>query len=352
VAAALLLSAGAAHAQGLGNPMPWDDEDAGGHSAGNMAGQAMPRGNVQAGPIRIRTSRPACLLSAGFPVLRALVEPPDAVSSVMLHFRPESYPLWYQVPMKRMEQGFVAVLPRPRPSAQRVRFFVEVMPLNGQPLRGTMLAARVVEDPAQCSGPLGETVERAAIGVKVPKGAPAVPPVPPGFEPVGTASLNRAPPRSHKAPLLVAGGFAGALAALFAQGSPATGAVTPPADEFSFLDSTPPPGSHLSLHSGPQLLVRLRLRLMRGVSTGLVRVILHRTFAPGSPCGVIEVPLSQIVAGASQDIAVSGPIMQPQAAQVCLSDRLRLQIVENGTVVASTNDSNPRDFVATYTIDP
>jgi hypothetical protein len=67
---------------------------------------------------------------------------------------------------------------------------------------------------------------------------------------------------------------------------------------------------------------------------------------------VIEVPLSQIVAGASQDIAVSGPIMQPQAAQVCLSDRLRLQIVENGTVVASTNDSNPRDFVATYTIDP
>jgi len=183
----------------------------------------------------------------------------------------------------------------------------------------------------------------------VPRGAPEVPPVPPGFDPVGTASLNKPAPRNHRAPLLVAGGFAGALAALFAQGSHSIAAPAEPAEEIAFLDSVPPPGSHLSLSAGSQLLLRLRLRLGRGLEGGLVRLILLRNATPNAPCGVIEAPLARLVANSTSAVSVSGPLLQ---GQVCRTDRLRVQIVDNGTVVASTNESDPRDFPASYFIDP
>ena len=357
VAAAVLLAAGAANAQDpnrleknnaaegskpdFGHGMPWDDDAA-------NSGQVFPRGNVEVGAMRIRTSRPDCLVSAGFPVLRALIDPVEAVSGASLRFRPEGYPLWYAVPMQRVGPGFVAVLPRPRPSAQRVRYFVEVTPFSGTPRRGNELAARVVEAVAQCPGVVAEASETAAIGVRVPKGAPAQPPVPPGFEPVGTASLNPPTPRGHKAPLLVAGGFAGAVGALFASSNATVAVGTPAPSEITFLDSTPPPDSHLSLASGPQLTVRLRVRMDgAGVGAGRAtfRVSLLRSDAGDAPCAVMEAPLTDGLSG-SREVAVSGPLAQARVCQP--SDHLRLELVQDGIVLVG---SRP-DVQARYFIDP
>ena len=348
VAAALFLAAGAAHAQDYGHQAPWDDD-------ANSGGQVFQRGNQQSGPIRIRTSRPACLLSAGFPVVRALVEPSDTVAAVTLHFRPEGYPLWYQLPMKRSGEGFLAMMPKPRPSAQRVLFFVEVKTLDARPLRGNELSARVVEDPAQCEGPPAETAERAAIAVRVPKGAPAVPPVPPGFEPVGTVSLEPFHQGSGgKTVLYVAGGFAAALGGIFASGDPRPSpmpSTTP--NQIEFVDSVPPPDSHLSLSSGAQLNVRLRVRINSGLSAaGLVRVTLLSTFSPAVPCAVIEVPIgSALPPNFTQEVLVSGPFSQARVCQPAHS--LRLEIVLNGTVVAGTGMGGGQpDVPARYFIDP
>jgi hypothetical protein len=347
VAAALLLAAGAAPAQDYGHQAPWDDD-------GNSGGQVFSRGNFQLGPLRVRTSRPTCLLSAGFPVVRALVEPSEAVTGVSLHFRPEGYALWYQVPMKRSGEGFLAMMPKPRPSARRVHFYVQVTTLEGGPQRGNELSARVVERSEECEGALAETSERAAIAVRVPKGAPAVPPVPPGFEPVGTVNLD--PPRRSggKAPLYVAGGFAGAVGAVFAANKgPVPSASTPSQNQISYLDSNPPPDSHLSLSAAPQLQVRMRVRLggPLGAGAGVVRITLLRSTSGNAPCAVVEMPLPVFLqAGVTQEVAVSGVLTQAVVCQP--ADRLRMQILQNNTVVAGTGDGGAPDAPARYFLDP
>lgn len=351
MAAALLFAAGAATAQDFGHAMPWDDDES---RAGNMAGQVFSRGNVQVGPMRIRTSRPACILNGGFPVVRALVEPSDTVASVSLSFRPEGYALWYQVPMKKSGEGFLGVMPKPRPSARTVRYYVQVIPTNGPPLRGNEVAAKVVEEPAQCGGVPAETVETAAIAVKVPKGAPAQPPVPPGFEPVGTVSLE--PPRrgGGKTPLLVAGGFAGVLGALFATSNQPT--LDTPADtpansnRIEFVDSNPPPDTHLSLRAGLQLSVRLRVRLGGGLGTGLGVVTLFSSFSPGSPCAVLAAPMGQLLPGSTQEVVLAGTLQQARVCQP--ANAMRIEILQNGTVVAGTGNAAQPDFPARYFIDP
>ena len=215
VLALALVSAPAARAQDYGHNVPWDDEDAAATGQrGPITQTLLPRGNVRTGPMQIRTIRPACFLAAGFPVIRALIDPADTVESARVLFRPETFPLWYQVSMKRSGEGFLAVLPKPRPSAQRVRYVVEVTPLDHVPRRGQEHVAPVVDEAAACGGVPAETAEAADIVVRVPRGAPAEPPVPPGFVPVGTVSAH-APAHRSRGLALIGAGFAGALAAIF-----------------------------------------------------------------------------------------------------------------------------------------
>ena len=70
----------------------------------------------------------------------------------MLTFRPEGYPLWYQIAMRRDGPGFVAVLPKPRPSARRIYYMVEVYALGRARERGQQLSAPVVEEAKSCPG--------------------------------------------------------------------------------------------------------------------------------------------------------------------------------------------------------
>jgi hypothetical protein len=346
-----VLVAASAAAQDYGKQVPWDVEEAG-------SAAIMPGGNVQnARPVTIRTARPACFLAAGFPVIRALIEPADAVEQANLTFHPEGYPHWYQVAMRRSAEGFLAVLPKPRPSARRIFYRVEVVRAGRPREYGQPLSAPVVEQAADCPGAPAETVESAAIGVRVPKGAPMVPPVPPGFVPVGAVNLDK-PTRGGKGktPLIVAGGLAGVGAALFAAVPDAaeSRAITQAeSDEISFLDANPPPDSRFSLQSLPVLTVRMRVRSHRAIGPGNLRVILFRSFSGGStgtPCAVLLGPHGGFPAGAPREVQVSGPL---QNAMVCQpADRMRLAVEENDVVVISTGPSRSPDYPTRYFIDP
>jgi hypothetical protein len=345
----LLLAAAGASAQDYGRQVPWDTEETG-------ASGMLPRGNVQnARPLSIRTARPGCFLAAGFPVIRALIEPADSVERASVLFRPEGYSLWYQVPMRRSGEGFLAVLPKPRPSAQRVHYVVEVVAPGHPRARGQQLVAPVVEEPALCTGAPAETVESAAVGVRVPDGAPTVPPVPPGFVPVGAVSLEEGARKKGKLPLMIAGGFVTTLGVLFA--APPAGQTRDlpvAASEISFLDSVPPPDSRFSLRALPQLTVRMRVRTPRAVGPGNLRVVLFRSFSGtgvGVPCAVLVAPHGGFGAGGPQEVQISGPLQQAMVCQP--ADRMRLSLEENGTVVVSTGSPPaPPDYPARFFIDP
>lgn len=346
LALSFLLAAASAGAQTYGRDTPWDDDE-------NMAA-TLPRGSVQgARPLRIRTVRPACFVAAGFPVVRALIEPYETVESARLFFRPEAYPLWYQVTMVRSGEGFLAALPKPRPSAQRVHYFVEATAPGHPQARGQQHVVPVVEEAAQCTGEPGETAETASVAVRVPKGAPMTPPVPPGFVPVGAVSLENPERQKGPLPLIIGGGFAAVVGGLFAlPGVHRDPPAEQPRNEITFVDSSPPPDGRLSLSSGPGLAVRVRIRTQRAVGPGNVRVVLFRVFAggPEAPCAVLVAAHAGFPADTPQEVVVGGPFQQAQVCQP--SDRLRLALEENGQVVVSTGLGSPADYPARYFIDP
>lgn len=346
LALCLLLAAEAGGAQDYGRQVPWDNDETG-------ASGMLPRGNVlNARPLSIRTARPGCFVAAGFPVLRALIEPADSVERASMLFRPEGYALWYQVPMRRSGEGFLAVLPKPRPSAQRIHYVVEAVAPGHPRARGQQLSAPVVEQAAQCAGAPAEAVESAAVAVRVPDGAPLVPPVPPGFVPAGAVAVAVPASKSKTLPLVIAGGFAGVLGALAALPDPATVKAPPAAtSEISFLASDPPPDSRLSLSALPTLAVRLRVRPPRPVGPGAIRVTLFLSLSGnGTPCAVLVGQHAGFGAGGPQEILISGPLQQAMVCQP--ADRMRLALEENGVTVLSTGAPGPPDYPTRYFIDP
>jgi hypothetical protein len=253
--------------------------------------------------------------------------------------------------MRRSGEGFLAVLPKPRASARRIHYMVEVLAVGRPRGRGQQLSAPVVEEPSACAGPPAETVESAAVGVKVPKGAPVVPPVPPGFVPVGAVNIEKPSQGDGKTPLYVAGGLTLLAAGIFALPD----AETPqpaeaPSDEIVFLDASPPPDSRLSLRALPALSVRVRVRTQRAIAPGNLRVTLLRGLSGGLPCAVLLAPHPGFPAGAAQEIQVSGPL---QGAMVCQpADRMRLAVEEGDRVAITTGGVRLPDVPARYFIDP
>lgn len=292
----------------------------------------IPRGGVRmAEPLRIHAEPVACLLAGWFPVLRARVEAPVAIDRARLRFRPEPYALWYEVPLQPTSEGYMAVLPKPRPSARRVHYYFDVR-AGGARARTDEGVARVVEQREECSGPVASSVEMASVPVAVPRGAPAVPPVPPGFVPAGAVRIEPVSgAKSHLETLLVLGGLgvvAGGIAAIpNRQAAPQSTAVEP--SVVVLLNSAPPPGSTLSLGSSPMLAFRLSVRPQRTVGRGDVRVMLYRAAeGPFSPCAIVTNPHGGFDGGRQQDIVVSGPLLQARPCGPV--DRLRIDILEGG----------------------
>lgn len=305
-------------------------------------------------PLRITPEKTACVLAGAFPVLRASIEPWATVETARLHFRPEAYPLWYSVPMQRTAGGFVARLPKPRPSAQRVRYFVEAT-ATAYRMRARSLeqSVAVVELADQCAGPVAPAVDSAAIPVQVPKGAPRVPPVPPGFIPAGTVP-DEGPGNRTRDALVAAGAGAAALGAVFVVRPPVPEPVNRGpniAPELSVLASNPPPGSTLSIGTGAPLSLRVRVRVHQAVHPGQVTVTLYR-LAEGllRPCGVLAANHDGFLQGAVNEIEVAGALQQARPCDP--SDRVRIVLTQLGSAFLTTGTPGLPDGDLRYFVVP
>jgi hypothetical protein len=305
-------------------------------------------------PLRITPEKPACFLAGRFPVVRATIDPWATVESARVHFRPEGYRLWYSVPMHRTSEGFLARLPKPRPSAQRVRYFVEAT-ATAYRLRTRSLehTVAVVEQDGQCAGAVAAAVESAAIPVQVPKGAPRVPPVPPGFVPAGTVP-DEGPGNGTRDALVAAGAGAAALGAVFVVRPQLPDPVDRGpniAPELTVLASTPPPGSTLSIGEGAPLSLRVRVRLHQAVHPGQVTVTLYR-LAEGflRPCGILAAAHDGFLQGAVNDIEVAGALQQARPCDP--SDRVRIVLTQLGSAFLTTGTPGLPDGDLRYFVVP
>jgi hypothetical protein len=312
----------------------------------------LPRGSVRlAEPLRVLPERPACVRAGLFPLLRARIEPWASVTVARVSLRPEGYPLWYQVAMKRTAEGFVAALPKPRPSARRIHFFVEAQ-VPGARARSPEQTLSVVEDPAACAGEMAPAVDSASIVLRVPRGAPLVPPVPPGFVPAGARGAAETQQRRRlRGNVLVAGGLAAAVGGLIAipHGSQGASSPPPPSDQIVYLESAPPPGSRITLSAGPTMTVRVRVRVGQAVGPGLIRVSLIRQVAPNSPCAVLQASHAGFQPG-TQEVTISGGFSEAMSCQP--ADRLRLTLEGGGRVIAGTGTPDVPDYPAIYFLLP
>ncbi|MET0554185.1 MAG: hypothetical protein ABW221_14175 [Vicinamibacteria bacterium] len=183
----------------------------------------------------------------------ASASPPEAVASAEAHFRTGPTADWYRVRLDRVDGAWQGFLPRPNEELTSFEYRVS--------LRGSD-AAEAATEPVSVSVsgscPPDGSSGSASMEVRVPPGAPLVPPVPAGFNPVGAA----APAEARRAArtketggrgkaLLIGGGLvgaAGAGVAVAAAGRPRAVDVSDQNElpHFTFQQTVPPPGTTLS----------------------------------------------------------------------------------------------------------
>jgi hypothetical protein len=192
----------------------------------------------------------------------------DGVVSAQLQFRPEGGGgRWYSIAMAAEGSQWTAVLPRPIRPLSGLEYRIVTRSSGAGEEAGAAIAVRVGGD-AECARAARSTSALAApIVVRVPEGAPVVPPVPAGFSPAGVvAAAERA--RTSARTLAIGAGLAGGITAAVALGPVA---AREPRDiselpAIAFSGTAPPPGTVLSLSRG-QLSVFVLLTGRTGAAT-------------------------------------------------------------------------------------
>jgi hypothetical protein len=211
---------------------------------------------AQAARIEVQHKPLTCVVADRFVRIAAKGSPTPR--SAELQFRTDADGPWYALAMKAENGEWSAVLPRPMASLTGFEYRISMAGEGSEASQTPTYAVTVGPDPSAC-GEAALSAVSASIVVRVPQGAPLVPPVPRGFNPSGVVGTDEsAPPGSKKA--LVIGGaaaVAGGLAAVaLMSGSEAL--VPPDLPDFAVEGSIPAPGSTVSLNGDTiQVFVRM-----------------------------------------------------------------------------------------------
>ena len=207
-----------------------------------------------AGRIAIDHARVDCVPYDRYPRIAATGAPADGVATAQLQFRAGGDGGWYSVGMAAEGTAWSAFLPRPIRPLARLEYRIVMRWSDAGEAATAVNVVRVGGDPAECSGAVLSSAALAApIVVRVPEGAPVVPPVPAGFSPAGVVAVEEAARKTSGLTKLavgtaLAGGVAaGALFGNGAFGQPPELSLTP---GFRFSGIAPVPGSVLSSSSG------------------------------------------------------------------------------------------------------
>ena len=196
-------------------------------------------------------------------------------------------------------------------------------------------------------------METAALVVRVPKGAPLAPPVPPGFEPVG-AVAEEGPGQARRDLAITGGVLAGAAGTAVVLSGEDPPIHTPQENinpELNVLDSVPPPESRLSLAEGAVLTIRVRVLVPQAIHGGEVSVTLFRADQGVTrPCGVLRVFHDGFAQGAVNEVRLSGPLEQARACEP--SDRVRLVVTQLGQEFMATGRPGLPDPTLRYFVSP
>jgi hypothetical protein len=275
---------------------------------------ATPAAVATAGSLQIIPRGIDCVIADRFPRIDALLTPPDQVSLARVLFRTKDSEGWYWVRMDHEGDRFVAVLPKPGKGLKDFRYYIEASDTEFETSQTPEYEPQVVVDPEACRAKMiASTVASAKVIMHVPTGY-KVPPVPGGFSVRGTLRtgeerLGIFPHMSLTTALLAAGAVgAGAVAVGLSVAKPTNmnqGTVT-------LLDSTPPPGSTISLSSG-SLVVNLRVVTTQDVLPGPVLLSLLRanqtpgSLSPPQSCVSLTSALRPgFAAGTPQNVSFSG----------------------------------------------
>ena len=310
--------------------------------------------DLRAASFTIRHDAPACLLADVFPRLVARVDPPGRVARVRADFRPEAATVWHSVVAELTDDGFVAVLPRPRLAARRVHYRFEATGPNAETATSDAYAVDVVADAAACGGTAAESVPSASVLVEVPPGAPLVPPVPAGFDPVGAVSSTPHKGTSRKkigvlASVLIGGAaVAGGVAAAGSEPPPATLARQP---TWTVRGINPPGFGDVSI-SQNAMTAEIAIVSPRTFQPGEAWVLFYNaTNPPNNPCAVITGAHPLLNQGEESRFNVGTPFLTARACGTTSLAKILLRTPAGMQIYSSGNTDLP-DASVMYTFVP
>jgi hypothetical protein len=175
-------------------------------------------------------------------------------SRMQVHFRVPSQTLWYRTAMRQDGADWTAILPRT--TAATFEYRIEMAsPTLGDSASTPAFSVDVVADLERCQTGFVPSVQTPII-VRVPQGAPLIPPVPAGFSPVGVVGANEAvvPSSSSKGRLVAAAALPMAVVAgIAASSSQESGPKATPVGDVGFkFAGVQPADGYISL-SGTRL---------------------------------------------------------------------------------------------------
>jgi hypothetical protein len=203
---------------------------------------------ARAGGLRIAQQPVPCVPADRHLRISATGLPMDQVRSAELQFRVGADGGWYSAAMRARASGeWQGVLPRPAPTLRAFEYRIVMTSDALSRAMTTPTVVHVVDGATACEAESQGSLD-ASIVVRVPPGAPLVPPVPPGFSPAGVVVPQEAAKGSKVLPVVL--GAAGAAAVAGAASANTPPGVGPPRADipgFAFTGTSPDPGTVLSL---------------------------------------------------------------------------------------------------------
>jgi hypothetical protein len=202
-------------------------------------------GAAGAAPIELHHAPLSCVPPNRYALVTASAVPATVVAGADLEFRSDPNGGWHAIAMTNESGTWSARLPRPTTSLEWFEYRVVLTSTTTEQFRVRVAAAEPCE-PAAARPSIA-----SPIVVKVPEGAPLVPPVPGGFSPTGVVAWTPpARPRFTARSAALGAGVAlggAALVARVAGGGSKQPARTLDIPAFTFVRTSPPPNSVLSL---------------------------------------------------------------------------------------------------------
>lgn len=198
--------------------------------------------------VEIQHAPVACAPADRYVRVSASAVPPEDVAGAELQFRGSATGGWYSVRMAAEGGAWSAVLPRPIRPLESFEYRIVMWGADLQVTETAASPVRVAGDPSGCAGGPQFSIEvEAPIVVRVPAGAPPVPPVPRGFSPAGVvAATDPELRKSQKRAWIAGAGVAAGIGALVA-GAGSRPPELPVVPDFAFFGTFPTPGGDFSI---------------------------------------------------------------------------------------------------------